>query len=129
MVPMHFRRCSIVRFALKEPFTAGISVGKVTKVTGNEVVIIPQVLIELPDENGEYSPNLSQKVIDRYRSVDAHEAFHLDRELIAGWEYERIDLLSMYIDSETIRYGDISYQYVNQYDGDGYYKGKGKYFE
>lgn len=134
MLKMNFRKGAIVRLGFNCQVVGVADSGRVIDVTEEEIVLIPQIMVQFPYANGTYPPSIMWSLIDKFRTVDSNRKVHIDRKLIASWEYYSVESRS--IQNTVYKSKDIEetlvseYQYVvNNYDKDGHCKGNGDFFE
>ena len=121
---LHFKKGAIVKFSLTCEARLN-ACGKVVKVTEDEVVFVPQSYVSKQD----FDKNWGTKELNLNVSVDGYPEIHLDRRIIAMWQYALVPF-----DSRTTYYGvwnpsEILTMDVNYYDEDGLCKGQGEFFE
>ena len=121
---MHFKNGAIVRFSLtcEESLNA---CGKVIKVTDDEVVFIPQSYVSVSDYNKSWGTSL----LDKRVSVDNFPEIHLERSIIAMWQYEPVPCRSHTTYYDVWNPSEIVSMDVNHYDDDGLCRGQGEFFE
>ena len=121
---LNFKQGAIVRFSLTCEARLN-ACGKVIEVTESEVIFIPQSYVSEYD----YNENCGTNNLNRKVSVDSLPEIHLDRSIIAMWQYEPVPS-----ESRTTYYGvwkpsQIVTMDVNYYDEDGLCRGQGEFFE
>ena len=126
---------AIIRLAFNCQTEGMISSGKVKYADEKEVVIVPQRLIVhkkwrsgLP-----HSPVDGRGYIEMMKTVDRQNDFHIDRSIIAGWEYLSFDRICRMAssDDEFINSDESksSHYTVNNWGNERFYRGSGEYFE
>ena len=117
---LRFAKGAVVRFAFNCKSDGMVMAGKVLDVTEDEVIICPQIPIELSDGFG-------VRMIDTTRTMDSKREFHIDRNIIIGWEYDFIRQDCIYIGA--ISPDEVEPSRVTTYGISGFCRGSGENFE
>lgn len=125
---MNFGKGAIIRFGFNCQVTGVVDTGRVIKVTKKEIVLIPQVYVMISCDKESY-PDFPSEIVDRNRSVDSNREVHIDRKLIASWEYASIDTQKTYSNTYKSEYIDKDKYKVNYYEENGHCKGAVEVFE
>ena len=119
---LRFAKGAIVRFAFSCKAEGKVAAGKVLDVTEDEVIICPQIAIYKPNSSFGFS-----QMIDVTRSMDSNREFHIDRNIIVGWEYDFLYDDCVYCNAVTPE--EVDTARVNYYGISGFCRGSGENFE